>query len=224
VRVDVGRAPDGRMAPTGLFGTWRVGSADRQRAVVTAVEEAWRTRPWPSSELGAYGVLIGDDDDTLLHVSLAEQPDAASGQDLSWKRDLDAAVPGIDRAGVVVCRRHRSTPAFGDIGYARCVVLVTREFDSPDVARAQDLVDTLFASSADTPPADGLIGAHFYVSLDGAQVFNYALWVSAEAHERMIDHRPAQLEGNPDWQKVHAWPGLRSTAFQRFRPGLLMRP
>lgn len=224
MQVEAGRAPDARTAPMGLFGIWKAGSADRQRSAVTAVEQAWRARPWPGSGLSAYGVLVGDDDDTLLHVTLAEDSDAAGEQDLSWKQDVDTAVPEIERIGVDACRRHRSTPTIGDIGEARCVVLVTRDFDGPDIERAENLVDTLFDSSADTPQATGLIAAHFYISLDGARVFNYALWESAEAHQRMIENRPPELESNPDWQKVHAWPGLRSSAFQRFRPGVLLRP
>ncbi|GAA4235225.1 hypothetical protein GCM10022254_42020 [Actinomadura meridiana] len=139
MRVDFGRAPDARIAATGLFGTWRVGTADRQRAVVASVEEAWQARSWPGPGLDAYGVLIGDDDDTLLHVSLAEYPDAVGRQDLSWKRDVDTAVLNIDRVGVAACRRHRSTPAFclldrslsGLFGHSAVTVLSNEAVSDP---------------------------------------------------------------------------------------------
>lgn len=80
-------------------------------------------------------------------------------------------MPGIERVGVVTARRHRSTPDHGDPAQARCVVLVTRVFGGPDLPRAQDLVETLFASSTGAVPADGLISAHFYITPDGTRVF-----------------------------------------------------
>ncbi|MEU9154924.1 hypothetical protein AB0D59_31280 [Streptomyces sp. NPDC048417] len=127
-------------------------------------------------------------------------------------------MPGIERVGVVAGTLRRSSPAYGPAAGAACVVLVTRVFDSPDLGRAKGLVEAMFQGSADTPSADGLLSANFYVSAEGAQVFNYALWTSADAHARAIAQRPAELEANEEWQRAHAWPGLVSTTFQRFRP------
>nr|WP_241265870.1 antibiotic biosynthesis monooxygenase [Streptomyces boncukensis] len=149
--------------------------------------------------------MAADDGTTLLHFSQVEDLDAVPGQDLTWKDEVDAAVPGIERVGVVAGRRRRSTPAYGASGQPSCVVLVTRVFDGPDRRRAEQLIEAMFESTSDTPPADGLLSAHFYVSPDGARVLNYALWAS--------------------WQQAHAWPGLLGTTFQRFRPVLhLNRP
>ncbi|MCW2861923.1 MAG: hypothetical protein JWP48_3631 [Actinoallomurus sp.] len=68
--------------------------------------------------LGSYGVLAGDDGDTLLHF--------------------------------------------------------------PQVWRAA--AEAMFAGSAETPPAAGLISAHFYVSVERSRVFNYALWTGPRKH------------------------------------------
>ncbi|MFG3254698.1 antibiotic biosynthesis monooxygenase [Streptomyces sp. NPDC048172] len=202
------------------FGTWQVGTPGRQQATAEAIADAWRARPWPGPGLRSYTVLAADDATTLLHFSQVSDLDKVPAQDLAWKEEVDAAVPGIERTGVVAARLRRSTPLHGPAAGAGCVVLVTRVFDGPDTARANRLVDAMFHSSADTPPADGLLSAHFYVSTDGTRVFAYALWATAEAHREAIEHRPARLEANEQWQRAHAWPGLLSTAFQRFRPAL----
>ncbi|GAA2065317.1 antibiotic biosynthesis monooxygenase [Streptomyces albiaxialis] len=222
LRVD--SVPGPVTAPAALFGTWRVGTPRRQRETAEAVARAWRSRPWPGPGLRSYAVLAGDDGSTLLHASQVEDLDDVPAQDLSWKREVDAAVPGIERTGVASGRSRRGTPAYGPAAEAGCVVLVTREFDGPDTARAEGLVEALFEGSAGTPPADGLLSAHFYVSPDGSRVFNYALWTSAEAHRRAVEHPPAPLAADERWQRAHSWPGLRSTGFQRFRPLLGLAP
>lgn len=209
-------------AAIALFGIWRVGSSERQRTAADAIAAAWDARPWPDARLHEYAVLAGDDGTTLLHFSQMDGETTGAGSDSEWKRDVDAAVPGIERHGVVACRLHRSTPAYGPAREAGCVVLVTREFDGPDVGRAERLVNTIFDGRAQTPPAAGLLAAHFYVSLDGARVFNYALWASADAHRSAIENIPASLASNAEWQQAHSWPGLVNTSFQRFRPDLLL--
>lgn len=213
-------APAPVTAPAAMFGTWQVGTLQRQQAAADAIAEAWRNRPWPGPGLRSYTVLAADDDTTLLHFSQVNDLDEVPAQDLTWKQEVDAAVPDIDRTGVFAAKRRESTPTYGPAARAGCVVLVTRVFDGPDTGRANRLVDTVFRSTADTTPADGLLSAHFYVNTDGTRVFNYALWTTAEAHRQAIEHRPARLEASTQWQKAHAWPGLLDTTFQRFRPAL----
>lgn len=207
-----------------LLSTWRVGTPLRQEATLKAIAAAWQIHPWPEPGLDSYSILAGDDGATLLHLSQVNSDDAQAGQDLTGKREIDGAIPGIERTGVVAARLQRSTPPYGAARDAACVVLVTREFDGPDIDRAQGLVEAMFAGSAETPPAAGLISAHFYVSADGSQVFNYALWTSAQSHQDAIDSRPAELEHNNSWKQAHAWPGLLSTTFQRYRPRLQLVP
>lgn len=195
---------------------------DRQTAAIDAIATAWQARPWPGEGLSSYAVLAGDDGDTLLHYSQTPRLDAPVRQDLTWKSDVDAAVPGINRLGVTACHLRQSTPAHAGLDDVGCLVLVTRVFDGPDLERAERLVHTMFAAGAKTPPAEGMISAHFYVSLDGTEVFNYALWTSAAAHQTAIDNVPKPLADSEEWQHAHAWPGLLTTSFQRFRPRLLM--
>ncbi|UNS95273.1 antibiotic biosynthesis monooxygenase [Streptomyces tubbatahanensis] len=210
--------------PAAVFGSWQVGTPQRQHAVAEAIAGAWRRRPWPGPGLRSYAVLAADDGTTLLHFSQVDDLEDVPAQDLTWKQEVDAAVPGIERTGVSAGVLRRSTPAYGPAAEAACAVLVTRIFDGPDAERANRLVDAMFESSAETPAAEGLLSAHFYVSPDGATVLNYALWASADAHRQAIENRPAELEANAQWQQAHACPGLLSTSFQRFRPLLRLAP
>ncbi|WP_212912655.1 antibiotic biosynthesis monooxygenase [Streptomyces sp. TS71-3] len=192
-----------------------------------AIAAAWGTRRWPGPGLRSYGVLACDDGETLLHLCQVDEgadEGAVAEQDPAWEREVDEAVPGIERAGVVAARLRRSTPVYGAVGDAGCAVLVTREFDGPDVDRAQGLVEAMFEGGSRTPPAAGMVSAHFYVSTDGSRVFNYALWTSAQAHQDAIESRPPELEDDARWKQAHAWPGLLSTTFQRFRPRLHLVP
>src|SRR5215207_4824155 len=149
-------------ASVALFGLRRVPTGADQLTAVEAIAAEWQARPWPGAGLSSYAVLVGDDGATLLHFSQLDDPDTARVQDLTWKLEVDAAVPGIERLGVSACRLHRRTPIHGRTEDAGCVVLVTREFDSPDIARAEKLVDAMFAGSAQTPPAAGMVAAHFF--------------------------------------------------------------
>ncbi|MEW2452982.1 antibiotic biosynthesis monooxygenase [Streptomyces albus] len=207
-----------------LFGTWDVGGPERQYAVAKTIAGAWRRRPWPGIGLRAYTVLAADDGTTMLHFSEVDDLVDVPPQDLTWKQEVDAAVPGIERVGVASGLLRRSTPVHGPAAEATCVVLATRKFDSPDAARADRLVDAVSESGAGVPPADGLLSAHFSVSADGSQVFDCALWVSADAHRRAVENRSAGLETNARWRQAPPWPGLVGTVFQRFRPLLRLTP
>lgn len=200
------------------FGTWRVGTPERQRATVDAIATAWEARSWPSQGLRSYSVLAGTDGDTLLHYAqLAEEnTDHTPGQHQSWKNEVDAAVPGIERVGVIGCRLYRSNVVDGPTQDPGCIVLVTRVFDSPDPERARQLVDSLFSGSAEAPTPPGLFSTHLYISTDGTRVFNYAQWISEQAHRTAIENVPQVVEGNAQWRQAHTWPGLTSTTFQRF--------
>ncbi|MGI5346612.1 antibiotic biosynthesis monooxygenase [Streptomyces sp. CA-250714] len=210
-------------AETGLtvFGTWRVGAAARQRAAVDALAAAWSARPWPTRDLRAYDVLASIDGATLLHRSQWAVQDAQRAvlPDRSWKDEVDRAVPGIERAGVIGGQLHRSRTTEDTPRAAGCIVLVTRTFDGSDPARARARTDALFEATADTPAPAGLLSARFYLSPDGRHVLNYAEWTDAEAHQAAITQPPPETVDRAQWRQVHDWPGLTHTTFDRFHPG-----
>ncbi|MDJ1134967.1 antibiotic biosynthesis monooxygenase [Streptomyces iconiensis] len=183
---------------------------ERQRAVAEAMEADWAAHPWPSPTLLSRTVLMANDGHTLLRYSQVTDlarpphPPLPPGEEL----------PDGDRE-LIAARLYRSQRVPGASGPPGCVVLVDRAFDRPDPEGARHLVDTLFESASGQSPADGLIGAYFYVSSDGTRVLNYAEWTDEQAHKAAIGNRP---RGNAQWEEAHTWPGLRRTNFLRFRP------
>jgi hypothetical protein len=167
-------------------------------------------------------VLAGTDGRLLLHRSewALPEPGRAVPADRSWKDEVDRAVPGIERRGVVGSLLHRARIVRADGPAPGCVVFVTREFDGPQPERARRLVDALVDSTAAAPAPAGLIAARFYVSLDGRYVHNLAEWTDADAHRAAVA-RPLPRSVDPArWRQVGTWPGLTETTFDRFRPAL----
>ena len=160
--------PDAR---TSLFGIWRVRTPGRQQAAVAAIAAAWEKRTWPSDDLLSYNVFAATDGDALLHYS-QWSADSPRPQDPAWKDDVDAAVPGVERAGVTAYRLYRGHRVLAE--EPGCVVVVARELQTPDPGSSRQLVDALFDSTAGAPSPPGLISAHFFVGLDGSRVLNYA--------------------------------------------------
>lgn len=122
-----------------LFGTWDVGGPERRHASHRRSPVPGGGRPWPGIGLRAYTVLAADDGTTMLHFSEVDDLEDVPPQDLTWKQEVDAAVPGIERVGVASGVLRCGTPVHGPAAEATCVVLATRTFDSPDAARADRL-------------------------------------------------------------------------------------
>jgi len=214
-RPDVGAA---------LFSTWDVGTPERQRAAVEAIAATWAKRPWPTPELLSYTVYAGTDGRTLLHHSQWTDEEAyhAFVRDHRQERndEIDAAVPGIERLGLVRTRLYRSLPPEpgGQRPEPGCVVIVDVEFEGPDEARQRAWVDAVAEAIAtdDGLPSGGLAG-HFHTSTDGTRVINYAEWESEQAH---VDALNAAGEGigsvTPQWHRVQHFPGLRRSSVNRY--------
>lgn len=213
-----------------FFSTWDVGTPERQRAAVEAIGTVWERRPWPLPGLLSYSVYAGFDGRRLLHHSQWAAEDAHHDfvrDQRQWRNEeIDAAVPGIERLGLVRARPYRSLAADGrDVeadGGGRpepgCVVVVDVEFEGPDAGRQRAWADAVAeAMAADPAPPAGLIAAHFHISLDGTRVVNYAEWSSEQAH---IDALAAPGEGigspSPLWERVHRFPGRRSDTVRRY--------
>ncbi|MEW1548644.1 antibiotic biosynthesis monooxygenase [Streptomyces tsukubensis] len=221
--------------------TWDVGTPERQRAVLTAVETAWTSRDWPAVGLLSYTVHAGEDGRTLLHYSQWTGEEAYERFFAEYRdernAEIDAAVPGIERLGLHTYDLYRgglSDPA--DTRVPGTVVAVEAEFDGPDRARAEAWVDGVLAALASDPairggapgadrPQFGGISGWFHLTADGTRMLNYAEWETAEAHVAAL---AASGEGigsdTGEWRKVHAFPGIRSGQVRRFTPGLSLRP
>ncbi|MEE1941656.1 antibiotic biosynthesis monooxygenase [Streptomyces sp. TRM 70361] len=212
-----------------FFSFWDVGTPERQRAAVAAIEAVWTGRPWPLPGLLSYSVYAGTDGRTLLHYSQwADErayEDFVRDQRAHRNDEVDRAVPGIERLDLVRTRYYRGfgLPGDGNGSGERpepgCVVIVDVTFDGPDEARQRAWVDAV-GEALDTdpaPPAGGISG-HFHLSTDGTRVVNYAEWVSEQAH---LDALAAAGEGvgspTPQWHRVRNFPGLVRSDVRRYR-------
>lgn len=121
-----------------LFGTWDVGGPERRHASHRRSPVPGGAGPGRASAC-VRTVLAADDGTTMLHFSEVDDLEDVPPQDLTWKQEVDAAVPGIERVGVASGVLRCGTPVHGPAAEAACVVLATRRFDSPDAARADRL-------------------------------------------------------------------------------------
>ncbi|MYW66519.1 hypothetical protein GTY65_21005 [Streptomyces sp. SID8379] len=173
--------PDTELA---LVSTWDVGGPDGQRAVLDAIERAWRTRPWPHTGLLSYGVDEGADGTTLMHRSrwrdLAAYEDffhGAGDSDGNGRDDrnaeIDAAVPGIRRLGL-----HKTRLLHSSWGLAR--------------GRAPRVV-TVTVGEREPAPVEGpgLIAVHLHRTLDGSAYLARAAWESGRDAVEGDRYRPA---------------------------------
>ncbi|WP_236241112.1 antibiotic biosynthesis monooxygenase [Streptomyces sp. CC228A] len=226
-RPDLTRPDAGLVIAT----TWRVGTPERQQAAVDAIARTWERRPWPVAGLLSYSVLVGEDGDRLLHYSQwggeDDYHEMVRTQRGPRNAEIDAAVPGIDRASFRMYERYRSSAAVpGDRRVPGCVAAVEVEFDGPDPARQRAWVDAVFeALSADPAPHPGGVSGHFHLSLDGTHVLDYAEWETARAHEEaMASPGDGIGAATPQWRRVQHYPGLVRSTVRRYTPALAMSP
>ena len=217
-----------RAGPTVTVSEWIVGTPDRQHATIDAFRVVWELAPWPDGLL-ATTLLASTDGEAVLNYARWTSDEAhnkfVETQCRALAERLDRAVPGIQRQPAVNYRLYRSgvrqsAPAPG------CVVIVSVEFEGPDERRQRRWIDTVFEAMAAEPllPPGGISG-HFHISIDGTRVLNYAEWTNEKAHQDALDQSGQGAIGSgPKWREIRSFPGLKSTAFRRYRFGLSVIP
>jgi hypothetical protein len=203
-----------------LVGEWALDTPRRQQAAADAAIAAWQHVGWPAGLL-SHSCLLGGDGQTVLHyMQWADEPacrEFVATDRARWTRAVDEAVPEISRRGVVAYLPPRGR-SFDSTLAPGCVVVVTREFDGPDLRRARRWVDAMFDVPGGDAPLPGMISAHLHVSTDGARAINVAQWTTEDAHRALIAGQQQRLKESPRMQQVENWPGLKRTTFKRYRP------
>jgi Antibiotic biosynthesis monooxygenase len=203
-----------------LVSEWKVGTPVRQRALVAAFIAAWEGAPWPQGLLSVT-LFLSTDGETALNYAQWTGDDAyhefAQNHLRPRVEQIDRAVPGIARSGLVSYRLYRSGVR-PDAPVPGCVVVVSVEFDGPDEQRQKQWVDSVFeALEAEPEPHPGGISGHFHLSVDGVRVLNYAEWTSEEAHCEAIERSGQGSVGSgPKWREVRNFPGIKSSGFKRY--------
>lgn len=202
-----------------LVGEWSTSSSAQQRAAADAAINAWQRVPWPAGLL-SYSCMLGTGGYTVLHYSQWADEDACRAfvatDRPQWVRAVDAAAPGIQHRRVTGYRLYRSR--YDSTQTPECIILVTRQFDAPDIGRAREWVEAIFAVPGGDRPLPGLIAAHFHLSTDGARVLNYAEWASEDAYRSGTAGAAQRIQDNPQMRRVESWPGLTHTTVRRYHP------
>jgi hypothetical protein len=214
--------PDLNRTDVGLVvvGEWALPAPERQRAAADAAILAWDSVPWPPGLL-SHSVLLGTDGGTVLHYQQWSGEHACrefvGTARRAWVRVVDDAVAGIDRRGVVGYLPPRSH-VFATNQVPGCIVVISREFVGPDLARARRWVEAMFDVPGGVAPQRGLLSAHLHVSTDGARALNYAQWTTEDAHRELVDSTPDRIAESPPMRQVETWPGLTRTTVVRYHP------
>lgn len=219
------RLPDINRTGVGtvLVSEWKVGTSERQRALVEAFVAAWEGAAWPQGLLSV-NLFLSIDGETVLNYAQWTGDEAYHEFVRRFRQSraeqIDHAVPGIERSGPFSYWLYRSGVR-SDAPVPGCVVIVSVEFDGPDEQRQRRWVDTVFeALDAETEPHPGGISGHFHLSIDGTRVLNYAEWTSEEAHRDAIERSgQGSIGSGPKWRQVRSFPGIRSSGFKRYRLG-----
>lgn len=207
-RVDAGSA---------LITQWTVGTRERQRAAAEAAIAGWSHVGWPDGLL-AHAVFAADDGDTLLQYSQWQSDSAIAafraGARPAWMEFVDTRVPDIGRDWAHETRLYRSMLPHPELE-PRCLALISFETDGPDRQRAfvDALIDRLDGIADAHHP--GAIASRFHLSTDGARLFNYSEWTSADAHAEVLQTH--LREGGPLRRFIAEFPGLRPLGFRRYR-------
>jgi Antibiotic biosynthesis monooxygenase len=212
-------------AGTILVSEWKVGTPERQQALVEAFVAAFaapgESVPWQQGLLSV-NLFLSADGQTVLNYAQWTGDDAYHEFARTHRRELaaqiDRAVPGIERSGPVKYRLYRSGVRH-DAPVPGCVVIVSIEFDGADEQRQRRWVDAVFeALEAETELHPGGISGYFHISVDGTRVLNYAEWTSEEAHRDAIERSgQGSIGSGPKWRQVQNFPGIKSSGYKRYR-------
>jgi len=194
-----------------LISPWLVGSAERQRAAITATLDAWENNPWPEGFISLNCFVSGDGSTVLNYAQWScDEAHHAFVRDARPRlvRPIDEAVPGITRPGVVRYRLYGGGIASKSVTPG-CFVFVDAQADSALQARAW--VDEAFAAlRSQDEPVPGLIATHFHWSEQSSRVFTYTEWTSVR------DQVAATANQLFSWRQVCDFSRVKPISVNRF--------
>lgn len=192
--------------------TWRVGDAERRRLVADTVARVWTDRDWPDRKMLSYTVLGSVHGNSLLHYSQWSSPEvtAARERNQDRRREIDQAVPGIERLGGLSYRPYRGTVRRPDADRPGCYLVVHAHFHRPHARGWADGV----LRAADTAPRrpEGLIGAHFHLSGDGRAALVVSGWTDEQALQYQVEQ-----PGGPIDEATRSSSALDRISVERFQ-------
>lgn len=203
-----------------LVSKWILPTASMQRAAAEAFLLAWEGAAWADGMVSA-NLLLGSDERTVLLYGqwrgIADYQPFSATQRTAIAKQVESAVPGIQRSGPTTYRVYRSA-ARANAPIPGCIVIESVELEAPDSGRQRLWVDTLLTEMEVEPEfPSGRISGHLHLSEDGKTVLNYAEWTDSQSHEDAIAKTGNGGGGsNAKWQLMRNFPGIKSHRFERF--------
>ena len=185
---------------------WYVDGADRGRAVLDEIADAWEQADRPAEILSFSCYLsTGSDHFTVMTYAQCTRPDV-------YRSFVHGLPTPAARTEPVEYRLHRSVLLAPDAGPAAAVVVASFDVDGSE--RQQYIISSVTANIEKSPRDEqtGLIASHFHTSVDGTRVINFAEWTSDEEHIAFLEgatrHRSLRLATDT--------PGVRPIGFTRY--------
>jgi hypothetical protein len=203
---------------------WRVGGPQRQRLAADLAADAWSAtgaNPGPVS-YSIFGSVHGT---SLLHLARWDVPDPGEPAERTARQAWDsvtAQLPDVRLQGEQSYRPYHSLLRRPRTEPPGCYVAVRARFRQP---HGQRWVEGVLRAAQERPkPADGLIGAHFYLGVDDNQVLDLSEWTD----EHALAHQVRQ-PGDPIGEATRSAAALARISVERFRllrhvPGRPRRP
>jgi hypothetical protein len=213
--ISVNTLPKIAQADVGLalVDQWAVGTSESKRAATAAFLAQWESHPWPDGLLSFNSFLSTDGEHVLTYAQWSTSEAYRQFRDTG----SGLAVFGLHDFSSIPYRLYRSREKQSSAPEPGCVVIVSVEFERPDVERQKRWVDTVFeALDGGATPAEGGIAGHFHLSEDGTRVLNYAEWRDAESHRRALERYGGAPGSGPKWRNVMDFPGVKARGFKRY--------
>jgi hypothetical protein len=189
---------------------WNVMDSQRSTDLAEASFNAWQRTPGLKGLVSLNFFLSTDGQNVLSYAQWNSQA--------AYMRFAETHSNLID-AQSITYRLYRSAARDGDIRIPGCMVIVSVEFDGPDMPRQRQWIDAVFeALDGETERPHGGIFGHFHVSTDGTRVLNYAGWTDEHAHRDALEKSGQGTIGSGIlWQRVRTFPGVVASGFKRYR-------
>lgn len=192
--------------------TWRVGGPERQRVAAELAADAW-SAAGPVPEMLASSIFGSAHGTALLHLTQWAVADpgepAADVRRRHWE-SVTARFPDVTVTGEQSYRPYHSVVRRARTEAPGCYVAVRARFRQPHGRR---WVEGVLRAAQDRPvPADGLIGAHFYLGLDDNAVLDISEWTD----EHALAHQVRQ-PGDPIGEATRSAAALARISVERFR-------
>ncbi|WP_433335633.1 hypothetical protein [Spirillospora sp. CA-294931] len=198
-----------------LINQWDVGTRERQLAGAEAIARGWSAGAPPRGSV-SLNLYVSDDGTSLLAYKPWTSHDAYRAFAETERTPLTGEVaPGVTREEPVEYRLYRTAfDGDGGDGDGSPGSIVIVQFETADADAARTLVDTLIETydGVDLPP--GGLGSHFHIATDGSRMLNYAEFVDAASHERLISGETGRNGRLPEL--LAGLDGIRPLGFKRY--------